>query len=81
MFDLRQERKRHTPNTMEGPASVEGTSKSDFKHKHTVGQDVDGVEEALSQNRRVAGAFTINKCEKEAARNWDLFYKHHEGEL
>ncbi|UZJ55183.1 hypothetical protein CBS101457_004503 [Exobasidium rhododendri] len=48
------------------------------KHKHTVGQDEAGVEDALLQNRRVAGPFILNKCEKEAARNWDLFYKHHE---
>jgi hypothetical protein len=50
------------------------------KHKHTVGQDVEHIDDLLSQNRRIADSFVLNKCEKEAGRNWDLFYKHHEGE-
>lgn len=49
------------------------------KHKHTIGQEPDKFEEILSKNRRVAGSFLLNKCEKEAARNWDIFYKVHEG--
>lgn len=49
-----------------------------FKHKHTVGQDPDRIEEILQQNRRLATSFMLNKCEKEAARNWDIFYKNHQ---
>lgn len=47
------------------------------KHKHTVGQDPDRIEDILQQNRRLATSFMLNKCEKEAARNWDVFYKNH----
>ena len=47
------------------------------KHKHTVGQDPERIEDILQQNRRLATSFMLNKCEKEAARNWDVFYKNH----
>lgn len=50
-----------------------------YKHKHVVGQDQSRIDEILATNRRVADPFMLNKCEKEAARNWNLFYKHHEG--
>lgn len=48
------------------------------RHRHTIGQDPEAVEETLGQNRRVATPFMISKCEREAARNWDIFYKRHE---
>jgi hypothetical protein len=50
------------------------------KHKHTVGQDPDLLEEILLKNRRIADDFVLQKCEREAARNWDIFYKNHQGE-
>ncbi|PWN91885.1 S-adenosyl-L-methionine-dependent methyltransferase [Acaromyces ingoldii] len=48
------------------------------KHKHTVGQDPDKIEEIIARNRRVATPFVLNKCEANAAKHWNLFYKHHE---
>lgn len=53
--------------------------KKPTKHKHTVGQDIDNLEEVLLCNRRIADSFVISKCEREAARNWDRFYLHHAG--
>lgn len=49
-----------------------------YKHKHTVGQDPGKIDEILTKNRRVATPFVLNKCEAEAAKHWNLFYKHHE---
>lgn len=51
------------------------TPKATFKHKFTVGQEPEKVEEILSRNRRIATPFMLQKCEREAARNWDVFYK------
>lgn len=48
------------------------------KHKYTVGQDPARIDEILAQNRRLATSFMLSKCEREAARNWDVFYKNHE---
>lgn len=35
----------------------------------------DDVEEILSQNRTTASPFMVRKLEKNAAANWDRFYK------
>lgn len=49
-----------------------------YRHRHTVGQDPNAIEETISMNRRIATPFMLNKCEREAPKNWDIFYKKHE---
>jgi hypothetical protein len=58
-----------------------GAEKWPIKHKHTVGQDRDNLEEVLLRNRRIADPVVIIDCERNAARHWDTFYKHHQGDL
>lgn len=36
------------------------------------------IEQTLAQNRHTANAFMVAKLEREAAKNWDKFYKRHQ---
>lgn len=67
-----------TPSPSSTTEALSGSRPVVFRHRHTVGQDPDNIDGVLAKNRRVATPFMISKCEREAARSWDMFYKRHE---